>query len=208
MIPFLSRYAGQLAFSLIGTVLGAVIVTQLGLYSPYAQAPLPALESPAEPALRRIEESHQVIRDRLDANQAEANRIAEAERRAKAEAAAEAARAEEAARARAAALAAQERARKAAAKAETAAAQTAQPRPPLVATAPPVNIVPPPSEPPLTRGNPIKELAGAVTSTAGKVRDAVVETLRLDRLFRNPFREDDTARSSESERQRLSGLDL
>ncbi|MGE3870286.1 MAG: hypothetical protein AB7F51_12315, partial [Pseudorhodoplanes sp.] len=171
MIPFLSRYAAQLAFSLIGTVLGALVVTKLGLYSPLAQAPqpLPMLESPAEPALRRIEESHQAIRDRLDANQAEANRIAEAERRAKAEAATEAARAEEAARARAAALAAQERARKAAARAETAAAQPAPPRPPLIAAAPPVNIVPPVSEPPLTRGKPIKEHAGAVTDAAGTV---------------------------------------
>jgi hypothetical protein len=218
MVKFLSKYAGQMAFSLIGTVLGALIVTNLGLYSPFAQAPqpTPAIETvaaPSAPATKIIEESHQAIRERLDANQAEANRIAEAERRAKAEAAEAAARAEEAARIRAAALAAQERARKAAAAKREITPVVAN-TPPVHAAgpvAPPVNIVPPPapaSE--LTRGNPFVDLADTVKSTAGKVRDKFVEALRLDRIFRNPFGNDadEAARDADVARQRLSGLDL
>lgn len=222
MLTFFGKYAGQMAFSLIGTVLGALIVTKLGLYSPFAQAPqtAPAIETPAaasEPAVRRIEDSHQAIRERLDANQAEANRIAEAERRAKADAEA-AARAEEA-RARAA-LAAQERAREERAKKAALAKREMTPTPvvantpPVQATgpvAPPVSIAPPPAPAPeLTRGNPFVDLADTVKSTAGKMRNKVVETLRLDRIFRKPSADDeDTARTPNSAgQQRFSGLDF
>lgn len=222
MLTFFGKYAGQMAFSLIGTVLGALIVTKLGLYSPFAQAPqtAPAIDTPAvasEPAVRRIEDSHQAIRERLDANQAEANRIAEAERRAKADAEA-AARAEEA-RARAA-LAAQERAREERARKVAAAKREISPTPvvantqPAVAAAPiapPVSIVPPPPEPVLKRGNPFVDFADTVKSTAGKMRDKVVETLRLDRIFRKPSGDDADSASgvNPGTQQRFSGrLDL
>lgn len=205
MLKFFGRYAGQMAFSLIGTVLGALIVTNLGLYSPFARAPQPVSEAESELAIQRIRETHQAIREQLDANQAEANRIAAAERQAKAEAAAAAIRAEEAARARAAA---QERARKLAA-AKREAVPLPHPAPQVAAGAsPPVNIVPVVNAPEPPRGNPFEEFTGKVKSAAVKVRDMVVDAVRLDRIFRNPFGDGFESARSNAGGQRFGGLDL
>lgn len=207
MLKFFGKYAGQMAFSLIGTVLGALIVTKLGLYSPFSTTPQPApvmetVVAPSEPAAKLIEESHQVIRDRLDADRRAAQRMAEAENRARAEAIAEAERARAAARA--AQERAQERARRLAAKRD-ATPMPAQDQ--IAAALPPTNILPaismapPPAEPETM----LDKVKGKFKSTIGKMQDFVSAAIRFD----NPF-EAVSPRGTPSTEQgaRFSGLDL
>jgi hypothetical protein len=211
MFKFFGKYAGQMAFSLIGTVLGALIVTKLGLYSPFSTAPQPApvmetVVAPSQPAVKLIEESHQVIRDRLDADRRAAQRMAEAENRARAEAIAEAERARAAARA--AQERAQERARRLAAKRDAAPAPAPLPAQDQIATAsPPTNILPaismaPPQPEPETMLDKVK---GKFKSTIGKMHDFVSAAIRLD----NPFEAvSPRGAPSTEQRARFSGLDL
>lgn len=211
MLKFFGKYAGQMAFSLIGTVLGALIVTKLGLYSPFSTAPQPAplmetVVAPSEPGAKLIEESHQVIRDRLDADRREAARIAAAEQRAHAQAIADAEKARAAARA--AQERAQERARRLAARRDAAPAPMTLPAQDQIATAsPPTNILPTVSmaPPQPERETMLDKVKGKFKSTIGKMQDFVGAAIRFD----NPFEAvSPRGTPSTEQRARFSGLDL
>ncbi|NWG22832.1 MAG: hypothetical protein HXY30_00195, partial [Pseudorhodoplanes sp.] len=129
-----------------------------------------------------------------------AQRMAEAESRARAQAIAEAERARTAARA------AQERARRLAAKRETPPAPMRAPDQ-IATAAPPTNILPtvsltPPPPEPETMLDKVK---GSFKSSIGKMHDFVSAAIRLD----NPFKAvSPRGAPSTEQRARFSGLDL
>jgi hypothetical protein len=182
-------YAGRMAFSILGSVAGALIVSHFGLLQLKPEQKLEKIVFDQSDLTRfdgiaqRVEAGHIAMRE------LKARQEAEARKKAAAEIAEKEALAEEAQRARTAALAAQtatqsERKKAPAPKRETqtvAAANAPSPATPLVITPVPVADQPAPSR------DGLEGMFDKLAAGVGKIRDFVVNAVRIEKPANLPF---------------------
>jgi hypothetical protein len=177
-------YAGRMAFSILGSVAGALVVSHFDLLQLKPEQKLEKIVFEQSDLTRfddialRVEAGHIAMRE------LKAKQEAEARKKAAAELAEKEALAEEAQRARAAALAPQPDRKKAPAAARretTTAANTAPPAAPLVITPVAVADQPAPSR------DGIEGMFDKLAAGVGKIRDFVVNAVRIEKPANLPF---------------------
>jgi hypothetical protein len=174
MFNSVGKYAGRMAFSILCSMVGALVVSQLGLLQHRPPETLekivfnPAGLSAASESAHRVEDAHGVIRDLLAARDAETRRQA-----------ATPLEKDAASPPRAHAAAQQERRKTAAPKREPAATPAA--------VAPPLVIVPAAAAQADTETDVREDLFDRLAAGVTRLRKLIVETVRVETPLRLPF---------------------
>lgn len=180
-------YAGRMAFSILGSVAGALVVSHFGLLQ---FKPEPKLErivfeqsdlTRSDDIAQRVEAGHIALRELKAKQEAEARRKAAAERAEKDALAEDAQRSRAAAQAAAAAQTERRRAAAVPRRDLATAAPTAPAAPPLVIT--PTDVA---DRPAPTRDG-IEGMFDKLAAGVGKIRDFVVNAVRLEKPTNLPF---------------------
>jgi hypothetical protein len=176
MLNSVGKYAGRMAFSILCSMIGALVVSQLGLLQHRPPETLekivfnPAGLSAASESAHRVEDAHGAIRELLATQDAEARRQA-----------APSLEKDAVAPSHARASAQQERRKTAAPKRDLAAA------PVTVAVAPPLVIVPVAAAQ-ADAGTEVREdLFDRIAAGVTKLRKLIVETVRIETPLHLPF---------------------
>lgn len=173
-------FAGRMALSIVTSIAGALVVTQLGLLEPKSPQKLERIVfdsdlTRAEESAARVEAAHIALRDQLAALRAEAERRAAppAEQPGASEASTQAHRPSPA----------QER-RKATAQRRDLAAP-----PPLAAPSTPLVITPATAQqtPVTPARTPLEGVFDKLASGVGRIRDAIIDAVKIEKPSTQPF---------------------
>jgi hypothetical protein len=173
-------FAGRMALSIVTSIAGALVVTQLGLLEPKSSQKLERIVfdsdlTRAEESALRVEAAHIALRDHLAAQRAEGERRAArpAEQPSASEALAQAHRP----------APAQERRKATAQRRDMAAPPTpTAPSTPLVIT--PAIAQETPARPART---PLEGMFDKLASGVGRIRDAIIDAVKIDKPSTLPF---------------------
>jgi len=182
-------YAGRMAFSILGSVAGALVVSHFGLLAPKTEPKLEKIVFDQSDLTRQDEIARRVEAGHIAMRELKARQEADARKKAAAEIAEKEALAEEAQRSRTAAQAAPaqqaaatqaERKKAPAPKRETV-ANAAPPAAPLVITP---TVV---AEQPAPARDGLEGMFDKLASGVGKIRDFVVNAVRIEKPANLPF---------------------